>query len=431
MSEFWRREEPEVTPEGVVVRGGMWEHQRRWWDSKAFIKALVTGYGGGKTMVAAKRSISLALHNAPSPHLCVSPSYKIARRTLVPMIKALLNGKQAMIPGFNFRFNRSEFEFEIRHGQREAHIWINSGDDPDSLKGPNIGSALVDEPFIQDREVFEQVLARVRDPIAKHREIGLTGTPEELNWGYDICEGEERENFDIEVIQAPTDANRALPPEYVQRLRKGYSARAVMAYVEGKFVSLADGMVYYAFNDLNVAMLKDPGHELSVGMDFNVDPMAACVFWRNGSHMHVIEEIELPNSDTEQMCSVIREKYGDRVKTVFPDASGRARKSSAPGGRSDFYYIERAGFAIDCGSYNPPIRDRYNAVNGKLKPAEGKPTLTIDPKCKKLIMYMKSYSHRKLNDQKHMSHLLDAVGYPVVRLFPVKPVVHNLQVRGA
>lgn len=421
---FWRKEDPVLDALGSVIKGGMWSHQREWWDSTQFIKALITGYGAGKTLIACKRAISLALENAPSPHICVSPSYKVARRTIIPTIKALLDGKMTVRKDLSYRYNKTEFEFIIRCGSREGLIWVLSGDDPASLKGPNVGSAGIDEPFIQDRSVFDQVLARVRDPVATHREITLTGTPEDLNWGYDICEGEEKENFDLVLVRASTTANKALPPDYALRLKKGFTAKAAQAYLDGRFVSLSEGLVYYGFDaDINVVDLPDPGHELGVGMDFNVDPMSAIVFWVNGPRMHVIDEIEMPNADTEQLCSDLRERYPGRIRTVYPDASGKSRRSSAPGGKSDFWYIRQAGFDIDAPAANPLIRDRYNAVNGRFKPAAGGPTLTISPKCRKLKNYLMGYSHQKLNKQKEMSHILDALGYPVHRLFPIKPKI--------
>lgn len=431
--DFWRKEDP-VMVNGQVVTGGMWAHQREWWNAKEFIKALVTGYGGGKTNIGSKRAISVALMNAPSPFLAVSPSYKIAKRTLIPTIRALLNGKRTLLSGFDYQYNKSDHEFLIYYGDRVATIWIASGDDPTSLVGPNIGAALIDEPFTQEREVFDQVVARVRDPVAKHQEIGLTGTPEQLNWGYDICEGEERDKWDLKLVQASTRGNLALGGQegrYVQTMLRGFTAQAVKAYVDGQFVSLAEGLVYYGFDRFkNVVDLPDPGHSLEVGMDFNVDPMAAVVFWTNGNHMHVVDEVELPNSDTEDMCKVLHERYPGRIRNIYPDASGKARKTSAPGGRSDFWYIQQAGFDYYCKDANPPVRDRYNAVNGKLDPAAGTPTLTFSPKCRKLISYQTQYSHRTLNKQRGMSHLLDALGYPVAYKFPVRPLPESFQLVG-
>nr|MCK4930054.1 hypothetical protein [Nanoarchaeota archaeon] len=62
---FWRQEDPELDADGLVVKGGMWQHQRDWWNSPKFIRALVMGYGGGKTLISGKRAISMARTNAP------------------------------------------------------------------------------------------------------------------------------------------------------------------------------------------------------------------------------------------------------------------------------------------------------------------------------------------------------------------------------
>ena len=50
---FWRKEEPVVeenkeTNIPEVLVGGMFPHQLKWWNSTAFIKVLVSGYGAGK-----------------------------------------------------------------------------------------------------------------------------------------------------------------------------------------------------------------------------------------------------------------------------------------------------------------------------------------------------------------------------------------------
>lgn len=166
--------------------------------------------------------------------------------------------------------------------------------------------------------------------------------------------------------------------------------------------------------------LPDPGHELKVGMDFNVDPMAFIVFWTNGNRMHVVKEYELPNSDTEDACLKLREDWGSRVREVFPDASGKARHTNAPGGRSDYTILRDHGFEVRAKSTNPPRRDRWNVVNGKLNPREGDAQLTMDPSCKKLRRYMSEHSHERANDQKHMTHLCDATGYPACFLFPIR-----------
>ena len=125
------------------------------------------------------------------------------------------------------------------------------------------------------------------------------------------------------------------------------------------------------------------------------------------------------------MTSHVRDEYKvtldgveySRVEDVYPDASGNSRSTKAPGGKSDFYYIRQAGCHVFAKGANPLIRDRENAVNGLLNHGR----LTISPKCKKLKSYLLKYNHESKHkpDQKAMSHLIDATGYPVHYLFPV------------
>lgn len=421
--EFWRKEDPVIRAEQVSM-GGMFEHQRKWWGSTSFIKALVGGYGSGKTNIMGKRAVGSALTNAPAPVLVVSPTYLVARETSILTIAEQLEGKRSIYGRrFWWKYNMSSHTFTIKFRGRTAHIIIRSGERPLGLRGPNLAAAYIDEPFIQDKDVFDQMIARVRHPQAKLREIGLTGTPEQLNWGYDLCVGDLKDKHDVQVFTASTRANLAVDPGYVQRLLGAYDGKAAQAFIEGEFVSLSEGMVYYAFDPMeNVVALPIPkGAELGVGMDFNVNPMAAAVFWRAGNHVHFFDEIELPNADTEYMCSELHDRgyFKKGLRAVYPDASGAARKTSSPGGKSDFHYIKQAGFEIHARPSNPLRKDRYNAVNGKLKPREGKLTLTISPKLKKLRKYLSVYSHELLNKQDAYSHLLDAFSYPIAYLFPV------------
>lgn len=443
--EFWRKAIPTSDPKGRIVRGGMWPHQQEWWDLKNFVKAFVGGYGAGKTLAISKRMMALCLQNAPCPVALVSPTFSIARRTTISTLAELCEGKRSLFGRrFWWRWNPSINEFKIRYRGRTGTIIIYSGDNPNSLRGPNLAAAGIDEPFIQDEEVFQQMVARVRHPDATHLEISITGTPEQLNWGYRLCVGhEDYEDMDVGVVHASTRANLALRGSYVERLEGTLSKKAADAYVGGRFVNLAEGMVYYSFDPReNVVDLPRPsGAELGAGMDFNVNPMAATVFWTQGQgderHIHFTDEILFPNSDTEYMSGHLREKYWDEgLREIYPDATGTRRQSSSKG-RSDFHYIRRRGFHINTDftekghPRNPERRDRYNSVNGQLRATHGRVRLTISPRCKRLIEYLSVYSHELLNKQEDLSHLLDAFSYPVAYLCPVdKPFIGTAKVTG-
>jgi len=421
---FWREDPPQIDASGLVGVGGMWDHQREWWHLPNFVRGLVTGYGGGKTSILAKRMIYLALRNAPVPVITVSPSYPMALTTIVQSIDELLDGKsrheRSQGRPMRYHLYKSQpYRFTITLPDRTGTILCMSGERPDRLKGSNVAAAGIDEPFIQPRAVFEQVLARVRHPMARLREIDVTGTPEGVvGWGYDLFEGEMRSRFDVGLVQASSLANQALPPQYVERMMSAFDEATRAAYVDGKFVNLSQGRVYHSF-DPTVHVSSDPmpsEAELGVGMDFNVDPMAYVFFWRKGNRMHVFAEHEDPNSDAEQVAQKIRATWPE-FRVVYPDASGSQRSHGGNKQQSAHGYLRTNGFEVRARGANPLLIDRRNAVNGGLRHGR----VTIGPDCRKLRTYLMAYTHAESNkaSQKKMSHLLDAFSYPIAYLFPV------------
>lgn len=427
---FWRMEDPVIADDGSYERGGMWEHQREWWDLPNFVKALVTGYGGGKTLALAKRMIWLALANSPAPVMTVSPTFPLARKTIVETIDELLDGKcivenrrreeEGLEGRMSYRFIRTQpYEFAIDLAGRSGTIWCMSGENPDRLKGPNIGAAGIDEPFIQSADVYNQVVARVRHPAARYKEINLTGTPEGVvGWGYELCEGEAKEKQDVGIVQASTVANKSLGPEYVERMEAAFDDNALSSYRDGKFANMTKGRVYHAFDPSKhiVEEAAPAGADLCIGMDFNVDPFAYVVFWRTPERIHFVAEYELPNFDAEQAAAKIGQDHPE-VRRIYPDASGAQRSHAGGGGKSAHGYLRDAGFQVVSRPANPLIVDRVNAVNGGFRHGR----VTLSPACRRLKTYLMAQTHKDKNTkaQKAMGHLLDAAGYPVAYLFPV------------
>src|SRR5688572_11080731 len=242
---LWRTEDPVIeqvpgTERFRVVKGGLWPHQRAWWALPNFIRLLVGGFGSGKSEVISKWSLAAALHNAPVWSAIVSPSFPQAKRTIIPTLERLLHGKASVRPDIKWTHNRSDhcFYVDVECRPRATLLYL-SGDNPDALKGPNLGTVAIDEPFIQERAVFDQRVARCRDPGARIVAMGLAGTPEQLNWGYELAEGELKDSYDVGYVTADTGENKVLGTAYRQRLVKGYDPKAAEAYVSGKFVSLS------------------------------------------------------------------------------------------------------------------------------------------------------------------------------------------------
>lgn len=429
---LWRTDDPVLDEKGIVRKGGMTAPQREWWALPNFVRLLVGGYGSGKSLSLCKRMTSLALENSPHPVAIVSPTYPMAQETVIETTRQLLGGKATLMPSFRWSEKKgSPHEFRLFHGDKRGRILVYTGEHPKRLKGPNLAAAGIDEPFIQDKEVFEQMVARVRAPGSRRRELNLTGTPEDLNWGYELAEGELGERYDVGIVRASTHSNVALPSDYVERLEAGFDAKTADAYLRGEFVSLSKGAVYHAFDaDNNVIDLDKPDDAVWFsGWDFNVNPLSCVVGWVlhpddvDRAHLHIVAEYEFPNADTEFAAGAVLEEWGSAgLALAYPD-SNVGRATNAPAGVTDHDYLRAAGFhVVPHPGGNPAIRDRVNTVNGMLSSMRHGTRMTISPACVKLRRYLSSYAHEKMNTthQKSMSHLLDAATYPVSTMFGPK-----------
>ena len=393
----------------AIDRGRMLPHQRAWWELPHFFKLLVGGYGCGKTHIGALRMLYLSYINRPYPVLYVSPTYPQARRTIAYTLEILLSTAKV-----RYDYNRTHHEFFIPGWK--GTIWIASGEIPNSLKGPNVAAAGIDEPFIQSKETFDVVISRVRENKASLREIFLTGTPEQLNWGYDVAMN-DTQAYDLGLIYGRTGDNHHLPPDFVDRLRNAYDENQQAAYLDGIFVNLTKGRVYSYFDRHKHVDRQEIGSDQTVfaGIDFNVDFMSAELFIINENKPHFFDEIRLADSNTYALAERLKEKHPGI--TVYPDASGNSRKSSST--KTDHTILRDAGFRVIATAKNPAVRDRVNAVQGKLRKGE----LTIG-NCPHLIkdlerVVWKNGDIDKTTD-KALTHASDSAGYPLNYLFPVR-----------
>lgn len=391
-------------------------HQLKWWQLKNFIKLLVGGYGSGKTYISALRTIYLSYINSPFPGQYISPTYKMQKKTIIPHLKEICNRS-----GIDYSHNKTDGEFAIHNWN--GFFWFGSGDDPDSLRGPNLAWSMIDEPFIQKKEVLDQMLARVRIKEAPLKEIGLTGTPEELNWGYDLAMNDGG-LYDVGFVYGKTKDNPHNDDEYFNRLWNSYTPEMREAYLEGKFLNLTKGRVYGPFDRTKHLFHKDIRdvngnylYQVGAGLDFNVDYMTAEVFVNGNGWMHFFDEIRLSyNSDSFVLAEKLRNKYPGIP--VYPDATGAQRRTSST--KSDHQIFRDAGFQVIARPSNPMVRDRVNSMNKMLMQMR----LTIEPgSCPYFVADLERnvWKNNDIDKQSDlaMTHAGDAGGYPVTYLYPV------------
>lgn len=405
-------------------------------DTTNRVVALIGGYGGGKTRAGILWLIDRTARNYPCAGLYVAPTYPMVRDIAVRTFREIFD--QTGIP---YVWHRSDSIITFMRMGREYEIYLRSGDRPERLVGFNAGHALMDEPGQMDAEVYDRVIARVRDPRAKIRQVGLTGTPEGYNWLHDVLI--EKPAPGTAIYRARTFDNPFLPKEYIDGMLARYPENLVRQYLAGEFVRI-EGNVYQ-FNRADHVRAIDrawlPGSQIVIGADFNVSKMAWIAARKLGDELHIFDEFIVEDTNTFEHAEFVARKMVDRWSadmagflmpmqnresllreiTVCADASGAARRTSAT--ESDHAIIRRTGFSMAGGRSNPHIRDRVAAVNDRLRAKR----LFVAPNCTDTIRVLEQRGYTSdgrpekndANPKQDLSHTADALEYIVHHFWPI------------
>jgi len=192
---------------------------------------------------------------------------------------------------------------------------------------------------------------------------------------------------------------------------------------EGAFEDI-EGLAYYAFGNHNLKPVEyNPNYPVSIGMDFNVNPMTAIMGHIYNNEFHQFDELFMTNSNTYETGRYIKEKYGTHNVTIFPDATGEARESNAT--ESDLAILRNYGFTVRANSVNPYVKDRINAVNSLMRSSNGNVRYFVNPKtCQKTVNDFNRVERlpdgreNKKQEAEGLIHISSALGYLIAYNFP-------------
>ena len=148
------------------------------------------------------------------------------------------------------------------------------------------------------------------------------------------------------------------------------------------------------------------GDALQIGMDFNITKMSAVVHVVENGVEHAVAEL-VNIYDTHTMAKTIAERYAGHKIIIYPDASGQNRKTS---GTTDVKILESFGFTVRARASNPPVRDRINVLNTKLRKGSYKVNPYTCPELAKAFEQLK-YKNGEPDKLSGLDHVTDAAGY--------------------
>lgn len=378
---------------------------------------LLGGIGSGKSHTGSPWTIKKFKESPDSLGLITANTYgQLQKATLANLFKNYVDW------GIPFTYNQQKSLLTV--GYKKQFLCLGL-DNFDNHRGIEVGEWWGDEVAYNKEEAFEVMSGRLRDKRGK-LDVLFTTTPKGFNWLYNYFhpDGENHNPSLYHYVKAKSAHNTHLPDGYIETLLSQYDEKLIKQELEGEFVNVTSGRIYYAFDsDHNVKPCpKDDRHPIWVGMDFNPHKMSAVIGQVINGQLCIIDEIfdTTPGSNTEKISKELIMRHGQNL-TIVPDSTGRKATSNAS--RSDIQILKDFNFNVKV--INNPFRvDRYASVNGSLS----KGNVIIDPKCKNLIKDLESVSYKEGTDKPEtddpmLTHMSDAFGYLVYRT--VNPLMNR------
>lgn len=385
--------------------------QSRIVNTEARFMFVVAGRRSGKTRGMGVRLLRTARQIAGSTSWYIAPTYRMAKQIMWEWLV------EATPSEWRPKFNHSEMTVRFPN---KSTIRLHGAENPDRLRGPGIHHVQFDEYayFAQPKRTWQEI---VRPMLATTRGTAVFGTtPAGYNEAYDLYEeGRARSvthPLEWETLQYTTAEGGLVPLDEIAQARATLDLRMFQQEYEASFVTLV-GRVYQAFDaEIHEVDFTDPGAEVYIGMDFNVNPMTWVEAVKLGRFWGILGAYERPFSNTEAVAAEIKAKYPGRRVIINPDPSARALKTSA-GGQTDITILEAAGLEVDADTKAPFVTDRINAVNAVLRAADGSVSLVIHPTAAPLLKALKGLTFRgNVPDPRSpYVHITDALGYFVWR----------------
>jgi phage terminase large subunit len=384
--------------------------QREVWDTDARFKLLCSGRRFGKTYLCIARLVAWAIDKPGSLNWYVTANYRMAKQIAWRQLKT-------MVPAdICIKRNESELSVELSNG---SIIALKGAENADSLRGVSLSTLVIDEAAYVKQDAWEMVLRPALSD--QGGPAWFITTPAGLNWFHDLWEQAQDEG-DWETYSYTTVQGGNVPPDEIEAARRTLDERTFRQEYLASFETLS-GRVYPDFSDDNVTdNAKDTGGEIYWGTDFNVSVMAGVLGSRVGDTLHIWDEVSVNQSNTDEVCQLLKARFPDRRIIAYPDPTGSARKTSSAG-RTDHDIIRRYGF--QCVSPKAPwaVKDKINATNWMIRTADGHLKLFIHPRCKHTIKALKNVTYKQgaddyvIDKSAGIEHWTDGLGYLILGAF--------------
>lgn len=203
------------------------------------------GYGSAKSTASLHEFFIRALENPGGVGLITAPTLQLLKRT---SIKTLLD--EIIPPPMLESYNKTEGTMRLANG---FEIYAIPSDDEEKLRSINAGLIHMEEASGIKRSIYDQLLTRMRNKYTRNRAIFVCSNPD-MGWIKDVIVNNaqranpthpEHEHYDdtMECYIWPTELNKHLPPDFIEKLSKNKPEWWIARFLKGSFEH-SSGMVY-------------------------------------------------------------------------------------------------------------------------------------------------------------------------------------------
>jgi hypothetical protein len=429
--------------------------------SPARFKLVPAGRRSGKTERAKRRVVraALAATKGGARYGCGAPTFNQAKSIFWDDLKA-------MVPRWALakRPSETDLTIELITG---AEIQVFGMDKPQRIEGQPWDGVVLDEYGNMKPTSWYENMYPALNTLGREGWAMLIGVPEGRNHYYDLVTQHRNDPTGMWDVFHWVSAE-VLPAYVIEQARRDMDELTFRQEFEADFVNFR-GQAYYQFDAaLHTASLQDrynPRGDLNICFDFNVDPGVAVICQEielpsriavasagialDGVQLFtkvkapakygtgVLGEVYIPtNSNTVAVCRKVIADWGRHEGKIFlyGDATGGARGSAQVEG-SDWDLIRRELYGHfgrervhpRVPEANPSERSRVNAMNTRLMGGDGTIRMIVDgaraPHVVKDLEGVRLLEGGSGElDKKHdtkLTHLSDALGYYVIKEFPV------------
>lgn len=392
--------------------------------------AYVGAFGSGKTWALCRAAIGLAL-TYPKMRILLGRHHgtdlrDTTKSTFFELITELEDNIKSKYPE-NVResvppvgdMHKADNDYEFTNG---SIIHFRPLDEAEKkYKSLNIAAVGIDEASEVDQEAVQMLMARRRQmgyPLLLFVVSNPTGYS---HWLYKWFVKERNSNYHLFRTNTAENLNTGnLPADYVNELKRKYSADWIKRYVEGEWGGLDEGVPIYAgMVDIKTHVKTGvyyKGNPVWVGVDFGY--ASPGVVWAHPDRDYrcqIIKEWTPHEIDTYKLCQGIIKRNG----IWFPNAT--FQYFCGHDGKQHAHSAERTGIEIMTDNGMPPswrfhhLEAGFTVIRNMLKiKDDGTPNLTIDPAADRCVeAFLGGYKYKPETDKP----LKDDIHDPVMDAF--------------